>query len=55
MVPMDTSEFIAGFGIIQMIGLVKLANEILHKECSKGTTPPKLEISNEGNIPFLRS
>lgn len=49
----DTVNFIAGFGIIPNDWSCKTANEICTK-ISKGTTPPKSEISNEGNIPFLR-
>lgn len=49
----DTSNFISGFGIIPNDWSCKTANEICTK-ISKGTTPPKSEISNEGKIPFLR-
>ena len=49
----DTANFIAGFGIIPNDWSCKTANEICTK-ISKGTTPSKSEISNEGNIPFLR-
>ncbi|GAA5556961.1 hypothetical protein Asch01_01677 [Acinetobacter schindleri] len=49
----DTANFIAGFGIIPNDWSCKTANEICTK-ISKGTTPPKSEISNDGKIPFLR-
>lgn len=49
----DTANFIAGFGFIPSDWSCKSANEICTK-ISKGTTPPKSEISDMGEIPFLR-
>lgn len=49
----NTANFIAGFGFIPSDWSCKSANEICTK-ISKGTTPPKSEISDMGEIPFLR-